>query len=406
MSDDTPSRIVRSKDLVDAWIEREVSRRTLLRGALASAAALALGTTGCRGDGSAEAQTAAEGAAGESPESPGGTANAHAEAERAPSDDSGRSTSTSVGTDHLVAIARNDDPVDAMDAALAAVGGLDFISAGDTVYFKVNSNSGDPYPHSTSPALIVALAARCRDQGATRIIVGDRSFWGDADTIGNLKENGIAGAAERAEAELYAFEDDTVDWVAMPGDLLPEWRGEIRFPKPVVEADHVINMPCVKTHFIAHFTMSLKNAIGLVHPVDRKREGNLRSHDTHSGRLWRQIAQLNAAFTPSMNILDGHRSLITGGPNAGHGYGAAEATYADPKIVIASRDRIAADLTGVALLQTLSPESEAVTHHSAWRQPQIESAVAHEVGLTEAGHFDLAGIGVDEIEKLRELATS
>lgn len=361
--DSKPPRTLDEPDLVDAFLEREVGRRRWLQGALAAAALWATGSS--RG--------------------------AFADAEKP--------------TRHLVGMGQDAEHLVALDRALEEVGGLDFLGSGDTVYFKVNCNSGDAYPHSTSPALIEALAKRCRDHGVKRIIVGDRSFYGDRDTMGNLEANGIAAAAKAAEAELVSFESDTVEWVHFAEEKVPDWNGGIRMPRPVVEADHIINLPCVKTHFIAHFTMALKNGIGLVHPVDRAKPGNLLSHDTESGRLWRQIAQLNSVFTPSLNILDGHRSLITGGPNAGSMWGAAEATYAEPQIVIASPDRIAVDMAGVALLQTLSPESEEVTRATAWAQPQIEAAVKAGLGLSTLEHFDLSGPTVEKIEAYRSLAT-
>jgi uncharacterized protein (DUF362 family) len=37
-------------------------------------------------------------------------------------------------------------------------------------------------------------------------------------------------------------------------------------------ATHVINLACVKTHFIGHITMCLKLGLGLVNAKDRRRE--------------------------------------------------------------------------------------------------------------------------------------
>jgi uncharacterized protein (DUF362 family) len=201
-----------------------------------------------------------------------------------------------------------------------------------------------------------------------------------------MRRNGIADAATQAEAELVAFEDDTVDWVQIPEERVPHWVGGYRLPLPVVEADHIINLPLVKTHFIAGFTMALKNMLGLPHPFDRARRGNLRTHAMP--RLWHQIAEINTAVTPSLNILDGYQSLITGGPNRNSGAGA---TYADSRLIIASADRVATDVAGIALLQTLSPESEAVTWSTPWGNPQIDAAV--QLGLGAGGPDESALVG-------------
>ncbi len=64
---------------------------------------------------------------------------------------------------------------------------------------KVNTNSGDPAPYSTSPTVVAWFARQYVSRGV-RVVVGDRSFWGDRDTMGNLERNGIASAARRAGA--------------------------------------------------------------------------------------------------------------------------------------------------------------------------------------------------------------
>ena len=377
-------RTIEAPGLLEEFRLRELSRRDLLRGALAASASMAgawlLGCSDGRGPGGGGSDAGADG---------GG-----------PPPDAG-SDAGPPPPRHLTGMGYSETSwTEALDAALAETVGLSFIAPGDTVYFKVNSNSGDPYPMSTYPDLIVELARRCTDLGATRIIVGDRSFWGDTGTLANLRRNGISDAATTAGAELVVFDDAMVDWVTIPQTMAPNWAGGYRLPVPVMEATHIINLPCVKTHFIAHFTMSLKNALGLVNPVDRRRTGNLDVHQYP--RLWNQIAQVNQGLTPSLNVLDGYRALITGGPTIRDGAGP---TYADPKVYIVSTDRIAADVTGIGVLQTLSPASEEVTRRAAWASPQIAAAVAAGVGIDTPDLLDLSGPTVPMIADYLDRAT-
>jgi uncharacterized protein (DUF362 family) len=160
-----------------------------------------------------------------------------------------------------------------------------------------------------------------------------------------------------------------------------------------MEADHIINLPCVKTHFIAHFTMAMKNLFGVVNPVDRRRTGNLDVH--RYPQVWSQIAEVNQHITPTLNILDGHEALITGGPTIFEEPGP---TYATPNVFIVSPDRVAADVMGIALLQTLSPSSEDVTAFAPWASPQIEQAVAHAIGATGPEMLDVSGPTVADLE--------
>ena len=283
----------------------------------------------------------------------------------------------------VVAVVQRSAHLEAVERALTLIGGLDFVKRGDTVLLKVNTNSGDPYPYSTSPAVLRWLGEQLRDRGA-RVVVGDRSFWGDDDTRGNLEANGIAAAARAVSATLQVFEPDAVDWVAIPSELVPSWRGPVRVPRIAVDADHIINLPCVKTHFITTCTLSLKNVLGLVHPEDRARPGNLRSH--RQDRIYDQIAQINRFVRPSVHLLDGHRALVTGGPTPHSGVGP---TIVPAQTIIASRDPRAADALGIALLKTLSPSSEQVTQAATWNNPTLRAAIGHGVGAAASEKMTL-----------------
>jgi uncharacterized protein (DUF362 family) len=255
----------------------------------------------------------------------------------------------------------------ALAAALATAGGLDFIRRGDRVLLKVNTNSGDPYPYSTSPDVVRWLAEELHDRGA-HVTVGDRSFWGDGDTRGNLERNGIARATREAGATLAVFEDDG-DWVAVDDALVPHWRPPVHLPRVAVLADHVFNLACAKTHFITGCTLGLKNLLGLVRARDRRRDGNLYVH--HDELIHHQIADINRAIAPRLTVVDGWRALVSGGPTPGSG---ARPTIVDTGVVLAGRDRIAVDLAAIELLQRHAPASEAIHATTPAEHPTIVAA--------------------------------
>lgn len=256
----------------------------------------------------------------------------------------------------------------ALWAAIRSAGGLPAVSKGDTVVLKVNTNSGDPFPYSTSPVTVRAIASALVAKGA-RVIVGDRSFWGDGDTAGNLARNGIADAATDAGAEVVVF-DDAIDWVEVDPKLVPHWKPPVRIPKVAVEAAHVINLACAKTHFISGVTLGLKNWLGIVHAEDRKRPGNLRTHD--ADLIHHQIVDVQRALAPSLTVIDGYRALVAGGPTPRNG----TVSLADPKVVLAGVDRVAVDIAGITLLQKYAPASEAVHATKPDRHPTILAARA------------------------------
>jgi ferric-dicitrate binding protein FerR (iron transport regulator) len=158
----------------------------------------------------------------------------------------------------------------AIEKAVEQAGGLPIVPRGGLVVLKVNSNSADPAPYSSSPTLVSWVARLYVKQGV-RVLVGDRSFWGDKDTAGNLERNGIAPAARSVGARCVAFEHDTVAWNEVPAEALPSWVAPIRVPRAIFEANAVINLACAKTHFITGVTLGLKNALAKAPPRRSRR---------------------------------------------------------------------------------------------------------------------------------------
>ena len=189
------------------------------------------------------------------------------------------------------------------------------------------------------------------------------------------------------------------------------WTGMMRIPVMVATADHIVAMPCVKTHFISTYTMSMKNQIGIINPQDRSPPSNLGNHSTASDKLYRQVAFMNKAGpNVSLVVLDGWQALVSGGPLPSNAPPRAPAGWvaqvADARVVIVSRDRVAADLTGLALLKTLSPSYEAIMTGTARANRQMSRALASGVGISSMDQFDLSGPSVSNIDMLREIATA
>lgn len=377
----TGGRILDSKSLVEEVAAKEISRRQMVQAVMLGTVGTWLGARGLMGCSTTTTQNGAGSSGAPSAEDAGGS-----------------STPQSA---HLVGMGYDEgDRAKALEAALAETIGLGMIKAGQSVYLRVNANSGDLYPYSTAPETILQIGGMLKDIGVTDIRIGDRSFWGDTNTSGNLTKNGIAGAAKKLGVSAVAYEDN-VDWVTLEAGATPNWVDTVRLPEPVMSADHQIILSCVKTHFISQFTMSLKIALGLVHADDRSRAGNLKTHDTRV--LYKQIAQINEAITPSLVVMDGYKAIISGGPTKNDRPAGAPSSFTggvigNPKVFIVSTDRIAADVAGIAVLQTLSPDYEEIHETKPFASPQIKAAVAAGLGIADASAFDLSGPTVPELE--------
>ena len=144
--------------------------------------------------------------------------------------------------------------------------------------------------------------------------------------------------------------------------------------------------------------MALKNVLGLVHPLDRARPGNLRSHDPM--RIYKQVLDINRYVKMDLHVLDGFKALVAGGPTPTSGN---KPRVASPKVVLASRDPVALDIVGVALLQTLSPTTERVMDSTPWANPMISSARAAALGRVWEAGVTLKGSTFAGLETLSSL---
>jgi uncharacterized protein (DUF362 family) len=92
----------------------------------------------------------------------------------------------------------------------------------------------------------------------------------------------------------------------------------------------------------------------------------------------RMIAEINAAYTPALIVMDGVEAFISGGPDRGE--------RVSPGVVLAGTDRIALDAAGVALLRYFGCQTEA-GQGKIFAQEQIARAVE-------------LGLGIDSPEKI------
>jgi uncharacterized protein (DUF362 family) len=102
-----------------------------------------------------------------------------------------------------------------------------------------------------------------------------------------------------------------------------------------------------------------------------------------------RIAELNPGIRPAMNILDGSKCFVFGGPSNGD--------MAEPKVVVASTDRIAADATGVAVLKTEGTEDR-LQNRSVWETPFLKHGIEIGLGIDSVGKVNLKPEGVSDTD--------
>jgi uncharacterized protein (DUF362 family) len=244
---------------------------------------------------------------------------------------------------------------------------------GHNVLIKPNFNSADPPPGSTDVSMLGALVDWLHHQGAISVRVGDRS--GMAQTRAVMERIGLFEMASKHDFEVLVFDDlPPSEWVSVPRGSF-HWRHGFRIANPCLQADSLISLCCLKTHrFGGHFTLSLKNSVGMIAKQVSDEGYNYMTELHNSPDQRRMIAEINAAYRPSMVVLDGMDAFIGGGPDRG--------TLVHPGVMLAGSDRVAIDCVGVALLRLYGCATEAA-RGPILDQDQIARAVGLGLGVTQ-----------------------
>jgi uncharacterized protein (DUF362 family) len=115
----------------------------------------------------------------------------------------------------------------------------------------------------------------------------------------------------------------------------------------------------------------MKNFVGATH-------GRYRPYMIDSGHWEEIVSEINAAYRPDLNIVDGTKIMYAGGPWRGD--------EAEMGLILAGGDRIACDAVAVALMKTF-PTHPRMKDRGVWEQTQIR-------------HGQQLGLGIDSPESL------
>jgi uncharacterized protein (DUF362 family) len=242
---------------------------------------------------------------------------------------------------------------------------------GKSVFLKPNCNSADAPPGSTHLETLAALARKLRALGAGPITVGDRSGMGVTRQV--MEEKGVLSLCRELDLRPLVLDElQAQEWQRFSG---AHWEQGFWLPRPALAAGAIVQTCCLKTHrFGGHFTLSLKNSVGL---AAKRVPGDSYDymHELHgSPHQRRMIAEINAGYAPALVVLDGVEAFLTGGPEAGQ--------KAAAEVVLAGSDRVAIDAVGVAILRLFGTTPE-VSRGAVFEQEQI--ARAAELGLGVRG---------------------
>jgi uncharacterized protein (DUF362 family) len=251
--------------------------------------------------------------------------------------------------------------------------------AGSSVAIKANYNSADSFPASTHIDTLDTVCSALLEQQPANLTLGERSGMGTTRAV--LESTGVfALARDRGFGVIVLDELDRSGWQEIQSAGL-HWKRGFFLAQVFNRAEHVVQTCCLKTHrYGGHVTLSLKNMVG---SVARRVPGinydfMNELHNSPDQRL--MIAEINRFCRSDVIVLDATDGFASGGPDTGK--------LIHPGIVIAGTDRVAIDVTGIALLRSFGTVP-AVMNGQIFEQEQIARASELGIGTGSAGDIRL-----------------
>lgn len=247
----------------------------------------------------------------------------------------------------VVSLVRTGPDLEAAFARAMALAGLsDLPLAGATVLLKPNLHGGSGY---TSAEVVRAAIRWAQGLGAAQVWVGDGPFWALQDAGPYFAEIGVEAVCRETGARLLNFHQGEFRLLEPHSPDLPDTIG---FSETLYQADVVINLPLMKTHFNTLVTLGAKNLKGCLRPVDKR--------TLHEMELNSALAEVNRLLKPRI------AATVIDATTAMEGMGPAAATPVEMGLLIASRDLVAADAVACDLMG-IEPSQVRLLHFCAER---------------------------------------
>jgi uncharacterized protein (DUF362 family) len=270
-------------------------------------------------------------------------------------------------TDRSLGVARAIDLL-----GMAKAGGKDY-------FIKPNFNSADAAPGSTSEETLAAIVKKLKVMGAGPMTIGDRSGMGNTQEV--MEKKNIFTMGKELGVKVVVFDQLKADEWEHVKAADGHWQQGFAIPRLVRQASGVVQTCCLKTHrYGGHFTLSLKNSVGLAAKTVPGQEYNFMRELHTSPDQRRMIAEINAAYKPDLIVLDGVQAFVNGGPDQGK--------LVTSNVILAGTDRIAIDAVGVALLRHFGTTPE-VTAGAIFEQQQIARAAQLGIGISSTKQIEL-----------------
>ena len=261
------------------------------------------------------------------------------------------------------------------------------------LFIKPNFNSAHETPGSTHNDTLKTLIAKLREMESGKLTIGDRSGMGNTNDVFENKK--VFALAKETDVQTIVFDElKKEDWqlINVEGS---HWKQGFYIPKPLTNAGGIIQTCCLKTHqYGGHFTLSLKNSVGIAAKRIPENDYNFMSELHSSPNQRTMIAEINASYKPDLIVLDGVDAFTTGGPHQGK--------EVNSSVIVAGTDRVAIDAVGVAILRYFGTTDE-VSKGKIFEQAQIARAVELNIGINSPNQIEFVTNDAESAKYAKEI---
>jgi uncharacterized protein (DUF362 family) len=266
---------------------------------------------------------------------------------------------------------------------------------GENVAIKANFNSDDPFPASTHIDSLRTVVEELKRFQVAEINLAERSGMGNTRKV--LENTGVFDLAKSIGFNVIVLDElHKEDWIKIPPDGI-HWLKGFQIAKIFKNSSRIVQICCLKTHrFGGHFTMSLKNSVGM---IAKRPPADIYNYmlELHASPFQRSmIAEINRFYDIDLIIMDASKAFIKDGPDRG--------VMVKPGVILASTDRVAIDAVGVAILRAYNSTKE-VMNGKIFKLEQLRRAAELGVGIDSADKIDLIPLN-DSCQDITEKAIS
>ncbi len=275
----------------------------------------------------------------------------------------------------IVSIVKGTVAKKMVEDALNHLGGVEsLIREGSTVVVKPNGGHEGPPESSvcTSPAVVKAVIEAIQKANPKKIILAEAAAIG-CDTMNCLEISGIKKAAEEAGVDDIRDIKSDPDLIRKKIENPRSALRNIKLPRFLLEADHIVNVPIFKTHVSMVFTCALKNIKGVVQDA---------IHGTmHMTNLAAAMMDLWSVVRADLSIADLIRPMEGYGPHT-------TGNPVDFGCIVASQDPVALDATVCRMIGLPIKEVD-----------YFEAARERGLGVVDEDKIEIRGNTIKEVYK-------